>query len=529
MNLPPQMAPVPGVPFEETEERAPHGALWLVLLFFRPRTFFRHFVVDSTPVLTALCAWAYGATGVIDRLDNAVMKGSTFLAGSWGSYWGTVLLGGIVGGFLYFAIGGWWYRVRLGWSGAVDPDPALARRVYLFASQTVALPALAVALLDTGAHGTPTEACLSEGRWWHVAFLLFPFWSLWTSYAGARTAFELRRGAALGWFVIAPGVLYAIIFGGIVALAWNGLLAAAPNVKQTQRFDTPIISFEYPGNWAVDTSDEDYDPAAYIPISPPQDATCELYLYARHRSPAEEVAGSLESFASVLDGMAESGTFTSVGRFPGEGRIVRGNLSGSAYVLRVFVTEAGPGLMLELRELFRADDEEKLGPGLELIRSTLRVDGDGWTRPDVAHPREHNEGGVRFSLPGNWVCENDEWSKDDPGYYVLVVSPDERSHVEIQCYESEQTPAEEVEATCARMAEALEPWEVTGARRKYGEYDVVGKVGRGVQNGTPFVVRVHVASLGEKMRLEVVERCPEDAVELLRPAFELVASTLRVE
>jgi hypothetical protein len=53
-----------------------------------------------------------------------------------------VLVLGIIAGLMYYAIGGWWYRLRLRWCGADDTQASLARRVLMFSGQVIAVPTI---------------------------------------------------------------------------------------------------------------------------------------------------------------------------------------------------------------------------------------------------------------------------------------------------------------------------------------------------------------------------------------------------
>lgn len=206
------------IPDPDSGTSCPAGWLWLVYLYFRPRTFFTHFVIDSTPGLTALCAWFYGMAGIIDRVASQSMMNPDLLLGTtWEALWIGTLLGGIVSGWLYFKIGGWWFRVRLGFAGSSESDKGLARRVYIFASMVLTLPSLLTQVVETGTYATPWDSFQSEGSFWYLVLMIFPFWSVWSSYAGVRTAFEVRRGLAILWFLVLPVVAYGIIILGALA------------------------------------------------------------------------------------------------------------------------------------------------------------------------------------------------------------------------------------------------------------------------------------------------------------------------
>jgi len=209
------------LPLDDERESTPLRALWILYLFFKPRTFFRYFATESNPTLTAVCAWFFGMSGVINRIgvretqgrevpfdDNWVLR-LLFIAGT-----------GIVSGAIFFGLGGWWYRVRLGWAGALRADHMLARRVYLFASQIIAVPIQLGTALETIFHDSPAAANMAEGSVWWLLILICPFWACLVSTVGVWTLFEVRRGAAAVWFLILPWAIYLLFYIPFFTLLW---------------------------------------------------------------------------------------------------------------------------------------------------------------------------------------------------------------------------------------------------------------------------------------------------------------------
>jgi len=142
----------------------PHWSLWLPYLVFRPRLFFETFVIRSIPVLTGLTAWLYGIAAAMDQIETRVLVSARTnelydsLRQDWTVYWAFALATGIVGGAFHYGIGGWWYRVRLRWCGAKDPDRYLARRVFIYASQAYVVPALLYVAWETLNYDSPAIA-----------------------------------------------------------------------------------------------------------------------------------------------------------------------------------------------------------------------------------------------------------------------------------------------------------------------------------------------------------------------------------
>ena len=352
----------------------PPGWLWLVYLYFRPRTFFTHFVIDSTPGLTVLCAWFFGMAGVIDRIHfRALSHPEIFIEMTWTVVWVLILVGGIIGGFFYFAIGGWWFRTRLRWSGSEDPDPDLARRVYVFASMIWALPILFSEVVETGQFSTPWLCYQSAGSLWDLLWLAPLFWSIWTEYVGVRTAFEVRRGLAILWFLVLPVVVCGV---GIVLVGLSFFFEASgpADVALPLTFnDGQTMKFYYPGNWWINADDSDYDPDVFISVEPMQDALVQILVYEATEAGADELDATVSSYAESLVGLTKTREFDSCGTHRGVGQVLEGRMQGDLYRLRVFVSEPIAGQVFEIQELWLSSDAAEVVPGLDLIRSTFRL------------------------------------------------------------------------------------------------------------------------------------------------------------
>jgi hypothetical protein len=352
----------------------PLAVLWLVYLFFRPRMFFQNFVIESAPGLTALCAWIYGVSGALDWIESRLMPEiAPGLGDSWRAYWTLALVLGVVQGAFFFAIGGWWYRVRLEWSGASNPDRALARRVYLFASQVLAIPWIAMTACDTATYDNPGAAVAAAGGWWAAVAIVFPVWSCWNSYVGVRTAFVVRRGAARLWFFILPCAFYAVFVIGVAAVLIVGLLPGPADVEHPQLHESAGLRFSYPGNWFVDDFAEDYDPDASVTVEPFSDAYARILVYESEKPPQEELEATLADFCGSFDLCREEETLANWGTYEGFGRAVASELGGTRYRLRVFVGELPDGRLLETHECYAAELADDVVPGFGLIRATCRV------------------------------------------------------------------------------------------------------------------------------------------------------------
>lgn len=186
------------------------------ILYFRPDRFVREFVMEPAPWVVALFAWSYGMSG-----GDFGARATTLQ--SWVLEWVAWALLGMVFGFIYYKLGGWWYRKRLSWSGATNIDRDLAKRVYLSTAQIEALPSIGWKIAQTVLYATPRAAAqpgadttLLNAFVLIVLGLVFPLWSCWASCLGVETAFTVRRGAARFWFFLLPLIVYGL---GLLAVA----------------------------------------------------------------------------------------------------------------------------------------------------------------------------------------------------------------------------------------------------------------------------------------------------------------------
>ncbi|MCC7145547.1 MAG: hypothetical protein IT443_03805 [Phycisphaeraceae bacterium] len=367
----------PQSPFDTKNTPPPKASLWLWYLFFRPKVFFQHFVIDSMPLLTAICAWTYGMSTVIDRLAMKQMKGElSFDNLNWAGYLGMVVLGGVLGGLVYYTIGGWWYRVRLGWSGVAKPDRKLARRVYLYASQVAALPTLFQTFGEVLFYDSP-HAAQQDTHVWLLAMLIFPFWAAWTSYRGVRTVFDARRGAALIWFFILPTLVIAVVLGGIMASAAAGVIGEfrkPPNLMQPANYHGQSFTFGYPGNWQLEGPPTEEDAPEQVSIESTQDAYFLAMGYAMPQSaPADEVSNAIQAIQEVSTQWEQIRPLSQWAQMRGSGVEAKLLLKGQPFRCLIFVSQRNIDEYIQIRWICRLDHEAIATPGLVLIEKSFRA------------------------------------------------------------------------------------------------------------------------------------------------------------
>jgi hypothetical protein len=206
--------------------RSPLSLPALRELYFKPSRFFSRGTELMKRPEAVIVGWLVGISNALDRIDINMLRADvgsspaateTIADAPWTFFWLSVLLVGAVGGWIFWYVGGWWYRVRLRWSRAYEPSHELARAVNAYQVLVMAVPMILAVLVQTFFYGNYAEAWRSEEMWSSVVLLFIP-WSCVTSYVAATTAFKALRARAALWFIAVPLVFYMILMVGLAGL-----------------------------------------------------------------------------------------------------------------------------------------------------------------------------------------------------------------------------------------------------------------------------------------------------------------------
>ena len=201
----------------------------LVDLFFRPRSFFEGQLALGRTPYAWFVAWCFGAAQAIDRLDQNLMREeygqprpgweqiAPYVTESWVGFWAFLLVFGALSGLAIWWIGGWWFALRLRWSGAEAPDARLARLVMVYSAFIQTGPAVLAMVLNTIAFPN-YKAAFANDAYYMLVLVVFPFWSVVASYSGAKCLFGLSGWRVRMWFLILPILAYLTVIGGIATL-----------------------------------------------------------------------------------------------------------------------------------------------------------------------------------------------------------------------------------------------------------------------------------------------------------------------
>ena len=348
-----------------------------VYLLIRPSRFYRQFVVESAPLLTAFFAWMFGMASVIDRIDSRTAmsqfsgRSSPTLPDDWGTHWAVIAIGGMLAGLVYSAVGGWWYRLRLRWCAVPNPDKAMVRRVYLTSAVVFALPAVVWRGVQTGMYDRPSFAMNAGPGIVDLLIMATLFLSIWISYVGARTVFGAAKWRAMLLFLTLPGLLYGLAIGAMAIVTF--VIAAAPPALLSPRMHgAATFVFSYPSNWNIDRTDAMYDPASDVYVISPQNAGFHVMSFDAEGEAEDHLAWTVGGMRSALSNAREDSRFTEWAGMTGVGRVLRGEYQGAPSTIRMFVCETKQGSFIEITESWADQDQTKVEPGFALIRSSFR-------------------------------------------------------------------------------------------------------------------------------------------------------------
>ncbi len=191
-------------------------AKWLHL-FTNPRRFFRHlekFRKQSAMILLAILLVGMGES--LDRMSDAKADDFPFpeMIDNWAYFWLGIGGMGLLNGAVDWLIGGWFFHMRVRWSGDLHRDKTEARLIYIFTSMIIALPTLAIGLVETLVFESHRETrTMDKLVWWMPMWglvLVSMFYSIYASYQGVLVRFQVDPEQARRWFLILPGMLYGL-------------------------------------------------------------------------------------------------------------------------------------------------------------------------------------------------------------------------------------------------------------------------------------------------------------------------------
>lgn len=185
-------------------------------LFAKPKIFFRkYFDQHEKPPFFIITLVIFGIAYAVQRLDlNLKPNGFT---DNWIAYWIIALAGGLVGGYLGYLIGGWFYNVRLKWAGGTS-DIDLARNLFLYSEVVSGVPVILSTIISFILKNRPSDTVsVYYSIVTIVILMVFDFYSIFVSFCGVTTITDVDYNKARLWFSILPALLYILSYMAILS------------------------------------------------------------------------------------------------------------------------------------------------------------------------------------------------------------------------------------------------------------------------------------------------------------------------
>ena len=193
-----------------------------------------------------------------------------------------------------------------------------------------------------------------------------------------RPSSSSRALVGVGLVCALGGCVIGFVLGGLATkVGWKiltgSLESAAPaDVTRPALITRPAFSLSHPGNWTIDTQDEDYDPDAYFDINAPAQGKIIFRVGPPAIGSPESVDGTISAMTERLVQNATLTSYTTWGSYSGHGLEARGKILVTHGRVRAFgwSTDAVGVLVTEIRY----DEDEVLNkPGYDLIESSFRL------------------------------------------------------------------------------------------------------------------------------------------------------------
>jgi hypothetical protein len=128
---------------------------------------------------------------------------------------------------------------------------------------------------------------------------------------------------------------------------------------------------DYPGNWRIDSDDEDYDPDSFFSIDSPGSSYASFHIWEGASDPNHNVEILVDKFNKILSS-SQSMPLKRWGRFQGEGVHLKGRLMGLKSSVKIFSCST-LGKSFTIINQCCDSDLLKAEPGFKLIERTFEL------------------------------------------------------------------------------------------------------------------------------------------------------------
>ncbi len=349
-------------------EQGPKPFLGAVDLFFRPAAFFPTLKTNRRRFLVCLAVIVFGWSCSIQHFLMGLAKNLDEFS-NWAEFFGYTFGAGLFVGAIYYVVAGWWYGIRMKWSGILLDKSRLPYRMCILVQLIWALPRIVLSFVNAEQYPAPLNA-MNASHPLEALLVVFLMWSIWNSYRGVRSFRPTKRGIAVVCFLVLPLVSYGILIGAGVALARSLEARNVPGVMHPRFHENQMFSFQYPGNWRTGNTTI---PAELGVEVLEMDITGVFVVRPNAASLSQVMRALIDEFENRITVTGTPEVFDSWGSFQGIGRTIPVTGDGVPGTIRVFLSTLPGERLLFVQEAYSSASADLARMGFELIESTFKI------------------------------------------------------------------------------------------------------------------------------------------------------------
>jgi hypothetical protein len=511
--------------------------------FFQPGKYMLRNGIHASQLIVTLVIWISGMSMVIDRLEQSAAFGRpiVWMPESWGQLAAAAMIIGILRGLVVYGIGGWWYRVRLGFCGVKDAEWSTTGRVYMLSGTAKHLGLLVFTVI--GAMSFPTfksYASNEDGIMIFVALVVqmtLVFWSSFTLYFGSRAVFPIERVWSLVWFLILPIILRLFGLATILVLVFMQSMSPEPMLDNPDQHTSDSFSFEYPSNWFTTLGTEIPGPETWIQVEPDfADAVFEIdieYVGADEDKVAQYFQSMTEN--SGMEFSESTNELTTFGPYSGHGSRRTGTLDGSKYIVEVFQTPINDFVAVIFLTIVERSIADDIQPGFDHVLKTAKITDPYTLTPNLDRTYTAMQDELQFDIPSNWWLTNtrgDETTAEDGTVFPPSVTMEAQTPgygvFRIYIYNSDLTPRSELAVTINSYSGSDQLIEEQPIDQLMG-VSGYGAAGKYISDlDMEWNITILIAQLTDGRLIEFQSAYPTDHAEHYTPGYDHIAQTLKI-
>lgn len=186
----------------------------------------------------------------------------------------------------------------------------------------------------------------------------------------------LAAGTGLGLLVGIP----AGFFSGVAStqfaqdLLKNTFSEEQPaNVSETKTYNSKTVSFQYPGNWSLETKNPSYNPDYYIILKTPGGAWAAFNVVEGKADVKALVKDHADAYQHTIVGQSTFRPVTQWGSYSGYGMELKGMVMRQNPGLFLIFSHAGDARTFTVSHVIIDKHAGMVQPGFDLIRRTFRL------------------------------------------------------------------------------------------------------------------------------------------------------------